>query len=57
MLARIPEETIEERNQYYQRKAQDQMQAVDNELMRENAHSSMRIQDPERSSRTTFGSR
>src|SRR6056300_373690 len=25
MLARIPEETIEERNQYYQRKAQDQM--------------------------------
>jgi hypothetical protein len=57
MLARIPEETIEERNQYYQRKAQDQMQAVDNELMRENAHSSMRIQNPERSSRTTFGSR
>jgi hypothetical protein len=57
MLARIPEETVEERNQYFQRKAQDQMQAVDNELMRENAHSSMRIQNPERSSRTTFGSR
>jgi hypothetical protein len=57
MLARIPEETVEERNQYFQRKAQDQMQAVDNELMRENAHSSMRIQNPERRSRTTFGSR
>lgn len=57
MLARIPEETVAERNEYFQRKSQDQMQAVDNELMRENAHSSMRIQNPERSSRTTFGSR
>jgi hypothetical protein len=28
--------------------------AVDNEMLRENAHSSMRIQSPERSSRTTF---
>jgi hypothetical protein len=27
---------------------------VDNEMMRENAHSSMRLQTPERSSRTTF---
>lgn len=57
MLARIPEETVEERNEFFQKKSQDQMQAVDNELMRENAHSSMRIQNPERSSRTTFGSR
>ena len=57
MLARIPEETVAERTEFFQRKSQDQMQAVDNELMRENAHSSMRIQNPERSSRTTFGSR
>lgn len=55
LLARIPEETVDERNAYMQRKAQEQMTAVDNEMMRENAHSSMRIQAPERSSRTTFG--
>jgi hypothetical protein len=57
LLARIPVETIEERNAHYGRKAQDQIKAVDNELMRENAHSTMRIQNPERNSRTTFGSR
>lgn len=57
MLAMIPEETVEERNAYFQSKARDQLHAVDNEMMRENAHSSMRIQSPERSSRTTFGSR
>ena len=54
LLAKIPKETIEERNEYYRRKAQDQLLAVDNEMMRENAHSTMRIQSPERSSRTTF---
>jgi hypothetical protein len=57
LLARIPEETIQERNAHYGRKAQDQIKAVDNELMRENAHSTMRIQNPERNSRTTFGNR
>jgi hypothetical protein len=54
MLARIPVETVEERNAYFAKKARDQLTAVDNELLRENAHSSMRIQSPERSSRTTF---
>lgn len=57
LLARIPNETLAERNMHYNRKAKEQIQAVDNELMRENAHSTMRIQSPERSSRTTFGSR
>jgi hypothetical protein len=57
LLARIPNETLAERNIHYNRKAKEQIQAVDNELMRENAHSTMRIQNPERSSRTTFGSR
>lgn len=57
LLARIPEETLQERNTFYRRKAQDQIQAVDNEMMRENAHSSMRIEAPQRSSRTTFGGR
>jgi hypothetical protein len=57
LLAKIPLETVEERNAYYHRRARDQIEAVDNEMMRENAHSSMRIQPPERSTRTTFGSR
>jgi hypothetical protein len=57
LLARIPNETLQERNTFYRRKAQDQIQAVDNEMMRENAHSSMRIEAPQRSSRTTFGGR
>ena len=57
LLARIPEETVAERNEHYGRKAQDQIKSVDNELMRENAHSTMRIQNPERNSRTTFGNR
>jgi len=54
LLAKIPLETVEERNTYFRQKAQEQLQAVDNEMMRENAHSSMRLQAPERSSRTTF---
>jgi hypothetical protein len=57
LLAKIPLETVEERNAYFRQKARDQMLSVDNEMMRENAHSIMRIQDPERSSRTTFGPR
>jgi len=54
LLAKTPKETIKERNEYFRRKAQEQLLAVDNEMMRENAHSTMRIQSPERSSRTTF---
>jgi len=57
MLAKIPNETAEERNAYFRQKARDQLSAVDNEMMRENAHSTMRIQSPERSSKTTFGNR
>ena len=57
LLAKIPDETAEERNAHYRMKAREQLSAVDNELMRENAHSTMRIQSPERSSKTTFGTR
>ena len=57
LLAKIPNETAEERNAYFRQRARDQMMAVDNEMMRENAHSTMRIENPERSSRTTFGPR
>jgi len=57
MLARMPIETAQERDAHFRRKAREQLEAVDNEMMRENAHSSMRIQNPERSSKTTFGNR
>jgi hypothetical protein len=55
LLARIPEETVEERNAYYNSRAQDIQQSVDNELMKSNSHDSMRIQRPERRSRVSFG--
>lgn len=55
LLARIPEETAQERTNYYQGKTKDQIQAVDNDLMKANAHSSMVITKPDRQSRVTFG--
>ena len=55
VLARIPEETVAERNSYYRDKANNQMQAADNELMKSNAHSSMIIERPTRRSRVSFG--
>jgi hypothetical protein len=55
LLARIPEETVEERNAHYGKRASDQMQAADNELMKSNAHSSMLIERPTRRSRVSFG--
>jgi hypothetical protein len=54
MLAKIPLETKEERNAYFLQKAREQIQAIDNDMMRENAHGSMRIGNPERDSRVTF---
>jgi hypothetical protein len=56
LLARIPEETVEERNGYYFSRANDQLQAADNELMKANAHHSMTIDRPARRSRVSFGS-
>jgi hypothetical protein len=55
LLARIPVETVEERSAYYKSRTRDQLQAVDNELMKANAHSSMRINNPQRRSQTSFG--
>ena len=56
MLARIPDETVDERNGYYFSRANDQLQAADNELMKANAHHSMTIDRPTRRSRVSFGS-
>jgi hypothetical protein len=54
MLCKTPEEFVEQRNNYYAKQANDQMNAVDNNLMRQS--------DPrmplfnEKKSSTTFGS-
>jgi hypothetical protein len=55
LLARIPVETIAERTAYFNQRSADQMQAVDHDMMRENAHSTMTIDRPDRQSRVTFG--
>lgn len=55
LLARIPLETVAERNEYYSSQSKDQMDAVDMDMMRENSHSTMRIGNPDRQSRVTFG--
>ena len=55
ILARIPDETVAERSAYFNQRSADQMQAVDSDMMRENAHSTMTINKPDRQSRVTFG--
>ena len=53
MLARIPEETGQERAEYFGTRTRQQMQAVDSDLMKEQ-HPSMPITN-DRQSRVTFG--
>jgi hypothetical protein len=53
MLCRIPEETVNERTEYYREQTRNQMKAVDENLMRE-SHPSMPITN-DRQSRVTFG--
>ena len=55
ILARIPVETVQERSDYFNNKSRDQMDAVDYDMMRENQHSTMTINKPDRQSRVTFG--
>jgi len=55
MLCRIPEETASERNAYYGGRTREQMQAVDQDLMKEQ-HPSMPI-NQSRQSRVSFGGR
>ena len=53
VLARIPEETLISRAEYFDRITQDRMNAVDNDLMKEQ-HPDMPI-NIDRQSRVTFG--
>lgn len=55
LLARIPEELVTQRQAYYKSRVEGQMEAVDNDMLRENQHSTMRISKPERQSRVSFG--
>ena len=55
MLARIPEETVEERTEYFREQTRTQMDAVDQNVMREQ-HPSMPIHS-DRKSRVSFGGR
>ena len=54
LLAKIPNETREERNSYYAHRAQTQQDAVDNDMMKESDPSSPML-NPQRSSKVTFG--
>jgi hypothetical protein len=53
VLARVPEEIADQRNEYYTKQAQDNVDAVDNDLMKEQ-HPSMPI-NIDRQTRVTFG--
>jgi|TARA_R110000824_G_scaffold50752_3_gene141494 hypothetical protein len=54
LLARIPTDIVKQRSAYYGNRANGQLEAVDNDMMRDQ-HSSMSIHKPERQSRVTFG--
>jgi hypothetical protein len=53
VLTRVPEEIARSREEYYRKQSQDQMKAIDNDLMKEQ-HRGMPI-DIDRQTRTTFG--
>ena len=54
LLAKIPNETREERNSYFADRAHTQQDAVDNDLLRESDPNSPMLK-PERTSKVTFG--
>ena len=53
LLARIPEEIVESRKEYFARQTKDKSDAIDNDLMKEQ-HPSMPINN-DRQTRVTFG--
>ena len=56
VLARIPTELANQRNQHYQKSTQNQMEAVDRDWMRENNPAMPKLA-PKRKSSVSFGSR
>ena len=55
LLARMPEELAESRRKYFKSKTEAMDESVDSNMMKDNAHPTMRIQKPERQTRVTFG--
>ena len=55
ILCRIPIETVQERAEYFAQKTQSQMDAVDNDMMKDGTHPTMSINRPERQTRVTIG--
>ena len=53
LLARIPEEIVESRKEYFAKQTQDKVDAIENDLMKEQ-HPSMPI-NSDRQTRVTFG--
>ena len=54
LLCKAPEEFVQQRQEYYAKRARDQMQAVDNNFMREN-DPRMPLFAPERKTSVTMG--
>jgi len=55
ILCRLPVETLQERTEYFVAKTRTQMDAVDNDLLKDGSHPSMSISKPNRQSRVTIG--
>ncbi len=54
LLARVPEEIVDKRKEYFEKKTQTQMEAVDRDWMREN-NPVMPKSKPQRNSNVSFG--
>jgi hypothetical protein len=58
VLAKVPEETVEERTDYFRRRSQEQLQGVDNDLLRDSdPRMPISKRDIQRNSKVEFGSR
>ena len=56
LLAKIPDETIQERHDYYQGKSHDAVSALDNSVFNQSQKDSRYVKyDPKRDSRVSFG--
>jgi len=56
LLAKIPNETVQERRDYYQGKSKEATEALDNNLFNETRSDSRYVKyDPQRDSNVTFG--
>lgn len=58
VLAKIPVETVEERTDYFRKRSQEQIQGVDNDLLRDSdPRMPINQRDIQRNSKVQFGSR